>query len=290
VPEAFESRHPPSARASLPGEAPPSAEGPFAGRARIRARSWCLGERIDVRALERGEVLALHPLTVRSGRDGCAMIFRYGVVVLFELEPAEEAAFLHALGPFVRASFEAPEREEAEIAIEPEQEESVDASGTLRLQKPTLERLQVVATVLAKSAVLSQYEARVRQVFDRIEPLAESLQRGGRGLVRGQELLRQIGDVLLAQTRTVGRVEVAEKPELTWDRPDLDRLYVRLSLEYELSDRDRALGRKLELISRTAETLLDLLHTRRSLRVEWYIVALILFETVVILYDIFFAS
>lgn len=286
--ESPEMRLPPPPPVLGEGAAPPGGTGLFAGRERILARSWCLGERIDVRALERGEALALHPLTVRSGRNGCAMVFRYGVVVLFELEPAEEAAFLHALASFVRAGFDEPESETAEIAIDPERDERVDATGMLRLQRPTLERLQVVATVLAKSAVLAHYEGRVEQVFDRIEPLAEGLQSGGRGLVRGQDLLRQIGDVLLAQTRTVGRVEVAEKPELTWDRPDLDRLYVRLSLEYELRERDLALGRKLELVSRTAETLLDLLHTRRGLRLEWYIVFLILFETVVILYDIFF--
>ena len=43
--------------------------------------------------------------------------------------------------------------------------------------------------------------------------------------------------------RMVGRVEVAEKPEIVWDDPRLDRLYERLATEYELRDRDRALSR-----------------------------------------------
>jgi uncharacterized Rmd1/YagE family protein len=89
------------------------------------------------------------------------------------------------------------------------------------------------------------------------------------------------------QTQTVGRVEVTEKPEITWDRPDLDRLYERLSLEYELRDRDRALTRKLEFISDTAQIYLDLLDAQKSLRLEWYIVILILVEIVLIVYDIF---
>ncbi len=69
--------------------------------------------------------------------------------------------------------------------------------------------------------------------------------------------------------------------------PDLDRLYEKLGVEYELRDRDRALSRKLELISGTAETLLEILQSRRSLRVEWYIVILIFIEILIILYDIF---
>lgn len=88
----------------------------------------------------------------------------------------------------------------------------------------------------------------------------------------------------------VGRVEVAEKPDLLWDHPQLERVYARLLDEYELSERHRALGRKLELISRTAETVLELLQNRRSLRVEWYIVILIVVEILLTLYEMFVAT
>jgi uncharacterized Rmd1/YagE family protein len=262
----------------------------FQDRDRLHAHAWFVGERIDVRALERMDVLATSPLTLAAGKRGCAMLFRYGAVVLFELEPAEEAAFLETIASFVRERFPQPERESADIAIQPERDEGAEASGTLSLRDASVEKLQVVAHVLAKSAVLSHHEGRVAEVFDRIEPLAEGLRRGRERGASSRDLLRQIGDVLLAQTRTVGRVEVAEKPELTWDRPDLDLLFERLSREYELRDRDAALGRKLELVWRTAETLHELLQNRRALRVEWYIVALIAFEIGLTLYDWFVRS
>lgn len=104
---------------------------------------------------------------------------------------------------------------------------------------------------------------------------------------RPNDLLREIGDVLLIQMRTVGRVEITEKPEITWDEPELDRLYERLAIEYELRDRDRALSRKLALISTTAETYLELLQNRQSIRLEWYIVILIVIEIVLIVYELF---
>jgi len=53
-----------------------------------------------------------------------------------------------------------------------------------------------------------------------------------------------------------------------------------------LRDRDLALARKLDLISRTAETYLDLLNNRQALRVEWYIVVLIVVEIVLSLWQI----
>jgi uncharacterized Rmd1/YagE family protein len=147
-----------------------------------------------------------------------------------------------------------------------------------------------VSHVLAKSTVLAYYEERVAAVFDRIECLASDFQRGVRRPSYGRELLRQIGDVLLTQAQTVGRVEVTEKPEMVWDDAALDRLYERLSAEYELRERDLALGRKLDLIARTAQTYLDLLQNRQGLRVEWYIVILILVEIVLILYDLYVRS
>jgi uncharacterized Rmd1/YagE family protein len=67
---------------------------------------------------------------------------------------------------------------------------------------------------------------------------------------------------------------------LLWDRPDLERLYARLSDEFEIQERFDALNRKLDLIARTVETVLELLQNRRTLRVEWYIVGLIVFEIV----------
>src|SRR5690606_31329395 len=122
-------------------------------------------------------------------------------------------------------------------------DDKLDAEGCLVLRDASPERLQVVASVLAKSAVLGYYELALNQVFDRIESLADKL-RAGSYRVGDRELLREIGDVLVAQSKMVGRVEASEKPEITWDHPAFDRLYARLPLEYELRDRDRALPRQ----------------------------------------------
>jgi uncharacterized Rmd1/YagE family protein len=250
-------------------------------------RTRFVGSRLNLRSFESGKPLALHPLTIRAGERGLAVLFRFGAVALVDTSPVEEAAFFDALAPFVIGGFAAPESEEVEIAVGSGAPEGVDENGLLRIRDANLERLQVVAHVLAKSTVLAWYELRARELFDRVESIAEDLQRGGRGPASGRELARQIGDVLLTQTRTVGRVEIGEKPEITWDDPELDRLYEHLALEYELRERDRALTRKLELASHTVETYLNLLQHRQNLRVEWYIVILILVEIAIVLYQIF---
>jgi uncharacterized Rmd1/YagE family protein len=179
-----------------------------------------------------------------------------------------------------------PERDQVTLKVRPQAEEMVDASGAIVLREAGPEHRMVIADILARSLVLAHYETSLAAAFDQIEPLAEQLRQGRRG-AEGNALLRHIGDVLRTQHRMVGRVEVSEKPEILWDHPDLERLYARLEDEYELQERARAIEQKLELISRTAEIVLDLDHQRRSLRVEYYIVVLIVVEVALGLYDRF---
>jgi len=55
-----------------------------------------------------------------------------------------------------------------------------------------------------------------------------------------------------------------------------------------IRERHLVLEEKMETISRTAQALLDLIQTRRSLRVEWYIVILIVVVILLTLYELFF--
>lgn len=266
------------------------AEARFAAWRGAHVRALLLGKRIDLRALDRQDSLTVAPLSVATGEQGFAVLFRYGAVVLFNVTASEEASFLQTLRAFVDEPLDRPEDEEAEIVVDGTDEERVDAGGAIRLHAVSMERLFVVADVLAKSVILAFDETRVGRVFDRIEPVAEALRRSGRsGAASASQLLDHISDVLITQHRMVGRVEVTEKPELVWDRPDLERLYMRLQEEYELRERHRALSRKLELISLTATTSLGVVETRRSLRVEWYIVILIVIEILLTLYELFVA-
>ena len=258
----------------------------FAGKINIKARALFIGERIDLRALETTHRLAMAPMAVSAGTEGCAVLFRYGVVVLFSLTPLEEVAFLKHIEPLLGERFPRAEMEEVEIALDPGMGERVD-NGIIYLHEFSIERLQIVADILAKSVVLAYHEASVARVFDKIEPLAVGLQQEGRGWRKSEELIRYIGGALLVDHKMVGRVEVGEKPELLWERPELERLYARLEDEYEIRERHLALERKLGLVSRTAETLLDLLQHHRSLRVEWYIVILIVLEILLTLYQMF---
>jgi required for meiotic nuclear division protein 1 len=244
----------------------------------LPVRALLLGERLDTRSRDRDAPRDAMPLLLDLAGSGQAILFRYGAVVLFGTAPEAGDRFVASLAPKITRPFAVPEREDARLVIDPKAERHVDAAGNILVRDRSPERLQLVADILAKSLVLAHYETRIADIFDRIEPLAATLRERGRAGAGGKVLLRHIGDVLLMQQQMVGRVETAETPELLWEHPELERFYLRLADEYELRERDRALDRKLDIISRTVETLLGLVQTRSSLRVEWYIVLLIVAE------------
>ena len=251
------------------------------------ARAVLVAERIDLKAWAAVETLASNPLTVEVKGPGVATLNRYGVVVFFDVRPVEEMAFLAHLRPQLTNPYATPEIEELEVRIEPGAAESVKG-GVAYIENATVERLQVIADVLSKSALLSLYEKKVAGEFDRIEPLAVALDRSGYLPGQSKELLKKIGSMLLVEQRMVGRAEITEKPDVLWDNPALEGLYVRLEGEFEIRERHTAIERKLNLISNTVHTVLELVSSKHSLRVEWYIVMLIVLEILLTLYQLFF--
>jgi uncharacterized Rmd1/YagE family protein len=254
---------------------------------RFRVRAILVGERIDLRALSAAKALATNPLTLDVHGGGAACLFRFGVVVFFAVAPMEETRFLRELQPLVAYAYDKPEIEELEVQLAPGTEEVLKA-GMIHLEDLAIERLQVIADILSKSVLLSLYEMQISGEFDHVEQLATELQSTGRIPGKGPEFLKKIGTLLLVEQRMVGRAEITEKPEILWENPGLEGLFARLEDEFELRERHTAIERKLELISRTSHTLLELLSSRHTLRVEWYIVILIVFEILLSLYTLVF--
>lgn len=252
----------------------------------LHARALLVAARLDLRNWPEHETLGRAPLAVRAAGGGVAVLFRYGVAVFFNVAAEAEHALRERLAALAEHRYRAPETEELEIRVEEGRAEGF-AEGVLVLHAAGLERLQLIADVLSKSLLLGHYETRLAGDFDRIEPLALELDR--RGSIRGgtREHLKRIGAMLLMEHRMVGRAEAGDKPELLWEHPRLERLYALLEDEFEIRDRLAAIDRKLELAARTERTLVELISTRHALRVEWYIVVLIVVEILLTLYSMF---
>src|SRR5271166_5963380 len=222
---------------------------------RLTARALIVGERIDTAGLERPDTISLLPLAFRVGERGMVALFRFGVAVMVGLTPLEEEDTLSKLKARVSGERARGDDETAVLEIAPEGD-----------------------------------EREVNKVFDVIEPFAAQLAASGRPPFRRSAMLRLIGQALLAQHRVSGRVAVEEKPDVLWDRPDLERLYARLVDEYELNERAGVLKRKLEVIGDTAQALTDIIDANRATRLEAAVVVLIVLELIAAIVQIALAG
>jgi len=257
---------------------------------RLSARALLIGDRIDTTGLERRELLSEAPLAFRAGSGGFAVVFRYGVVVLVRLTALEEDEVIRGLQPRTIGEFTRHEEETAVIELSADQEDHIPPGGLIQLHSLSLERLLLISDTLAKSTALARDEREVAAVFDVIEPFSRKLAARGRVPRGRRRILQHIGNALQVQHRVSGRIAVEEKPDVLWDRHDLERLYTRLEDEFELRRRADALSRKLDVIAESARALTDLIDAQHSKRIEIIITLLILSEVVLSIYQIWMGS
>lgn len=237
-----------------------------------------LGDRLTLDRSTARDVLSAAPYCFRQD-GGYVVLFRYGAAVFVGVAETGEKA---VLAQYAQGAGTVPvEEERLELLLKPDQEEGFSAPGSLQIKSLTSAHVLVMADILAKSIALARYEREIASVFDTIEPAANTLAVEGR-IPRGRKaLLRLIGASLLAQHRVSGRIAFAEKPDVLWEHPELERLYARLEDEYEIIERGTLLNGKVNVVAAAAETFTDMIDTARSARLEMLIVILILAELVI---------
>ena len=252
------------------------------------ARALQLAERIELKGLERSDQFSTSPLAFKVTGGGTVALFRFGAAVFIGLNPIEEEGIIKGLDGRLIEPLAERESETVQITLKPDGEDQPFANGAVALKNAAPERLLLLAEALTMTVALAYDKRRVTQAFDRVVPIASSLKQ--RRLLAGSQgdLVEQIGEALLLQQRLAGRVELADRPDVLWDHPELERLWGKLTDEYDLGTRARAIGQKLEVIRETADTMRDLLSTRTSHRLEWYIIVLIVIEILLGLYDTVF--
>ena len=248
---------------------------------RVTVRALLLGDRIDTTGLERPDVLSTTPLCFRVEEGAFVVLFRFGVAVLVGMTPLQEDEIIRSLGGRIVRRYSPPELETAQIEIAPDKDEQIAPTGTITLKALLPEHVLLIADAIATNVILAHDEKNVSAVFDVIEPLARELAEHGRTPGGRRTILKHIGNALLVQQRVSGLVAVAEKPDVLWERPDLERFYARLEDEYELKERADLLTRKLGVISDTGKVLADIIDTERSVRLEQMIIALLLVGIIV---------
>lgn len=145
---------------------------------------------------------------------------------------------------------------------------------------------EIIATVLAKSAALHKTEVAIDELMDEIENIVDFLARGQFRL-SDKQLARISAKILGYKYNSISYVMLLDEPAITWNNEESKDLYNRISELFELKDRYEITRHKTETLLDVTEVFTSLTHAKRDARLEWYIIILIIFETLIAVFELF---
>ncbi len=248
-----------------------------------------IGNEINLKALTNRTSPRKESVLIQLAEQSVALIYPFGAIVFFNATTSATVELITRCQRYATQLISTPETEQFSVIIQPDQPEGI-VKNKVSIKRVSKAHLEIIADALAKSVVIEYHENRIGSIFDKIEPIAKSLKERGKLGYRTNDLLKHIGASLVMAQEMVGKIEVTEKPLILWEHSELEPLHAQLVEDLEIIERQSSLERKLELISHTAQTSLEVLQQHQSHRLEWYIIILIGIEIILHLYQMFFSS
>ena len=210
---------------------------------------------------------------------GTAFFYPFGVVAFRDVPAERQKAELERLRKNVPRLSE-PAVEEQFLVREGRGDRPRLEEGTLSLDRLTDARAEVIALVVAQSAAMEYYERIVDGLFADTARLVDRLERSGTVTFRVRGLHRFIGQAVGTRGEVLSVLHLLDKPDATWDDPEMDRIYDELRAEFDLLDRYHSLEAKLRSVQEAMELVLDVARDRRLFAIEAAVLLLIAFEVV----------
>ncbi|MEK7398103.1 MAG: RMD1 family protein, partial [Candidatus Poribacteria bacterium] len=138
--------------------------------------------------------------------------------------------------------------------------------------------VKIACMLLAESTALEYYEVLIENLLEQTNRFSKQLQKHGRMLKSGEQLIRFIGMCLDTKQSIISNLYIVDSPDETWDNVELDKLHQELKIMLEIDTRYRALDYKIKIIQEGIEVIVDLSKSRRETLLELVIILLIAFE------------
>ncbi len=157
-----------------------------------------------------------------------------------------------------------------------------------RVALPSLDpwRTGILSTVHSKSVALERVEHEIERLLDDAEPVVQNLSRG-RVSPSDRKVSSLSGQIMSFRLDTVSYIQLLDKPDATWDNPEAEDFYGRLSQLFELQERYDKIQAKSTVLMDLTGVVTNYAHHHHSARLEWMIILLIVFEILLSLYEMF---
>lgn len=249
-----------------------------------------LGEQLDLKKLQEGVkkyrfMNRDHPLVVQLLDEEYAALTKFGTVTFWNVKRPLAREFIKEITPFVksrRENYDFTDTIKIHIGTETEK----ITFEELYLRDLDLEKIKIISYVSAQSVALDRYEDEIDQRLDELGKVVENLKASGRTRFTESSLLKQVGNVLSVKQNTVSSLSLFDKPNETWEREEIEKLYNKLRSEYELRDRFDVLNEKIDFLSENNTMLMNFISSQKAHYLEIIVIVLIVIEIVIFIWDI----
>lgn len=217
--------------------------------------------------------------------NGYIFIYRFGSVVFFNIEPAKQTAIIGKIRTIAGAGEQIVTSDEFSVDIVQGSKNEVLFERVV-LGRFSIERIDVLALILAQSTALEHFELTVDDMLKKNSQIAGNLRNKGRMRMSECEVNRFIGFCMLAKQDLVSSMYLLDKPDEAWENEELDDLYRDSSDMFELKERYRTIDHKLRMLQDNLEIIADLLKNRRATMLELAVILLIFICVVLWVYEI----
>lgn len=184
-----------------------------------------------------------------------------------------------------KCDFESEEMDYIEVDAE-ESEKSVSSTfmqGDVLVipEKYSRERqldMAAFAIGLSRSTRLSILEENLEKIIQHTRENSEVLAEGFRITLNETDILRVTGRLFKLRAKLNLYSELIETPDLYWSEPTLEKIYEAISRRLDISLRITIMNRKLDYVTEEQRALLSFLNEKKSTRLEWIIILLIMVE------------
>ena len=226
------------------------------------------------------------PLVLGLGEDKYAVLTSFGTVTFWNATKKQMEDVMADIKPNINFQKERyPYEDTLKVNIGGETE--AITFEEVYLKELNLEKIKIISYVSAQSVALNRYEEEIDKRLEELGKVVEDLKAKGRTKANQAMLLKQVGNVLSVKQHAVSHLALFDKPETTWDHPDIEQLYIKLRNEYELKDRFDILNEKIDFLSENNTTLINFISAQQSHFLEIVVIWLIALEIALFLVEIF---
>jgi len=228
----------------------------------------------------------LNPISVKE-----IFFFDDGSTVFWNVPHLERENVLHFLRdtsdeievePFDRETIE----EESEMIIYGPSDTSNShlTKGVIKISAEEPEEVRILekytfSNAIATSVKLGMLEAKLDRLIDSIDFVTSDLRRGKIHMTQA-EALQKNGEIFSLRIQINLTLDLLATPDFYWDREKLEQLYNTTCAHLAIKKRTSVMNEKLSHIGELMELLCNNLNDKHHVRLEWYIILLIIVEVI----------